>query len=50
MAAAAIVDFQNLKFSTFVTVRKAELHHRAKFRFTSFEPLTAAREYFPVDV
>ena len=32
MAAAAILDFQNLKRLTFVTVKRVELHHRAEFR------------------
>jgi len=32
MAAAAILDFQNLKFLTVRTVKSVELHHRAKFR------------------
>jgi len=31
MAAAAILDFRNLKFLTFVTVKSVELHNRAKF-------------------
>ena len=32
MAAAAILDFQNLKFLTAGTVKWVELHQRAKFR------------------
>ena len=31
MAAAAIVDFQNLKFVTFGTVKRVELRNHAKF-------------------
>ena len=31
MAAAAIVDFLNLKFLTVVLLKRAELHGRAKF-------------------
>ena len=31
MAAAAILDFQNLKFLTFETVRRVELRNHAKF-------------------
>ena len=31
MAAAAMLDFQNLKFLTFGTVKRAELRNRAKF-------------------
>jgi len=33
MAAAAILDFKNLKFLTVVTVKKVELHQCAKFRW-----------------
>jgi len=32
MAAAAILDYRNLKFLTFITVKRVELHHHAKFR------------------
>jgi len=32
MAAAAILDFENLKFLTTGAVKRVELHHRAKFR------------------
>ena len=32
MAAAAILDFWNLKFQTVATVKRHELRHRAKFR------------------
>ena len=32
MAAAAILDFENLKFLTVGAVKRVELHHRAKFR------------------
>ena len=32
MAAAAIVDFKIFKFLTVGTVKRVELHHRAKFR------------------
>ena len=32
MAAAAILDFENFKFSTVGAVRRVELHHLAKFR------------------
>ena len=32
MAAAAILDFENLKFLTVGAVNRVELHHRAKFR------------------
>jgi len=32
MSAAAILDFQNLKFLTFGTVKRVELRNRAKFR------------------
>ena len=31
MAAAAILDFQNLKFLTFGTVKRVELRNHAKF-------------------
>jgi len=31
-AAAAILDFRNLKFLTSLTVKRVELHHSAKFR------------------
>jgi len=31
MAAGAILDFQNLKFLTFGTVKRAELRNHAKF-------------------
>ena len=31
MAAAAILDFRNLKFLTFGTVKRVELRNRAKF-------------------
>ena len=31
MAAAAIMDFQNLKFLMFGTVKRVELHNHAKF-------------------
>jgi len=31
MAAAAILDFRNLKFLTFIAVKSIELHHCAKF-------------------
>ena len=32
MAAAAILDFKNLKFLSVAAVKRVELHHRAKFR------------------
>ena len=32
MAAAAILDFWNFKFLTVGTIKRVELHHRAKFR------------------
>ena len=32
MAAAAILDFENLKFLTVGAVKRVELHHLAKFR------------------
>jgi len=32
MAAAAILDFQNMKFLRFGTVKRVELRNRAKFR------------------
>jgi len=32
MAAAAILDFRNLKFLTVGTVMRVKLHHYAKFR------------------
>jgi len=32
MAAAAILDFENLKFLTVGTVKRVELRHYAKFR------------------
>jgi len=38
MAAAAILDFLNVKFLTVGTVKKAELHQCAKFLSKSLEP------------
>jgi len=37
MAAAAILDWQNFKFLTIGTVKRFEVHHRAKLRQKSVE-------------
>ena len=45
MAAAAILNFQNLKFVTFGTVKSVELRNHAKFLSKSLEPRPRYRDF-----
>ena len=46
MAAAAILDFYNFKFLTVGMVKRAKVHHRAKFRQNRSNRVVCEFQYY----